>query len=266
MHVMYPCYNDALKTLYFTGTYQFTCYDAFPRDTNGSFDTTKPPVGRDVIRCYIWQSKLVGTVFQTPTPVTGAIDPTDASHWSDETEKAKDVDGNPVNFDYWIARMYVTADGTKAYFSLLSSPYGDINCYYWLLTPRVTINPSDSYHVIFGGDPNYDPTDLPAAGFGGSGVFTWVYEATVDQGTATINSPVLVSAANQPGLNFVTDISPDGQTLYVANMATTTNPDTGQPGWMPSGGWADGYTLGTIMSGWLESQPGWDGHINTITP
>jgi hypothetical protein len=86
--------------------------------------------------------------------VTGQVQP----------KKQKNGDCTPINFDYWIARMYVTEDETKAHLSLLGSPFGDLNCYYWLLTPRVTISPADSYHVVFGGDPSFDPTDLPALG------------------------------------------------------------------------------------------------------
>jgi|GEM_PF-4491893 len=187
-----PAYSVIRKTLYFT----FSWWVA---------DSIKG----DYIKIRIFQSKLAadGKTFLTPTEVAGEMDPLSGVHYVDGKSRL------PTDFPgrlglWWIGRMYMTADGKKAYFNVLNTANSN---------QTGVMKPGDAFNAP---TPNFN-------NFGTSGVTslrdprliaTYVCSADVDDAGNFTNIKQLPATVNTGGINFVSDISNDGLNLVISHM------------------------------------------------
>jgi hypothetical protein len=185
-----PVYSVVRKTLYYTF----------------SWWVSDSVIG-NYVTCRIFQSTLGsdGKTFGTPTQIGGAMDPFSGTHYKDGN--ARTQDGLGTGYLWWIGRLYMTSDGTKAYFTVLN------------------IN-SDPNGIMNAGDPFIAPTPNSKS-FGSSGI-TSIYDprcirnylcsADVDTSGNFSNIQQLSSTVNTGGINFVSDISDDGSVIVVSHM------------------------------------------------
>jgi hypothetical protein len=226
--VMSPEYNNSLKKLYFTLNKWVE-------------DSTKG----DYIKVRIFESSLNNGEFSTPKELEGEINPYNAIHYINGKEHSwSDFPGRMGGF--WLGGMFITDDGTKAYFNALNiSAYEDLN----MLKP---------------GDPYIAPTPNNQD-FGNSGVtdikdprviFTYILTADIDSTGQFYNIQKLSSSINRGGVNFVHDISPDGSKLYIGHM--TLDDTFWSYGWGP-----DGMVRNLCEENPWDVEP-WDGEIEEV--
>ncbi|MEI8095075.1 MAG: hypothetical protein WCG80_12755 [Spirochaetales bacterium] len=220
-----PVWSEARQTLYFTLA-------------KWEVNATKG----DFIRIRVYESKLIGTQFQTPTESQGEIDPYDPSHYVDGLRHSENDFPGRMGIG-WIGRLYVTADGTRAYFNALNDSFGE------------------DYGILKPGDPLIFPTpnvqNLGTSGvtdvYDPSLIQTVVYQADIDASGRFVNVQQLPASINQGGVNFVSDIAPDGKTLMVSHMEV--DDDFYAFGWG-----ADGLALYVCMNGAEATEP-WRGYL-----
>ena len=225
-----PEYNDVRKTLYFTLAFWIE-------------DAAKG----DYIEVRIWQSVQTGNVFDTPTRAQGGIDPYNAVHFADESPLHTPDDFTGRMGLWWIGRLYMTDDGTKAYFNVLNI----------MTDPDGIMKPGDPYIAPtpnsqdFGGfiiDDVYHP----------SLIRNYICEADVDAGGSFNNVTQLSPAVNSQGINFISDITGDGSTIYVSHM------DVDEDFW-PYLGWGpDGLALELCQKSAVTLEQ-WIGYIIIYT-
>jgi hypothetical protein len=228
-----PNFNVARNTLYFTLAY-------WQEDVSGAKDG-------DYIKIRVYESGLSGNTFQTPTETRGEIDPFDPSHYTDS--QRHDQDDYPGRMGvYWIGRMYVTEDGNKAFFTSMNISAGH--------TYGGLLNEGDPYIAPLPnrqnlGDYNdiedvYDPRLID----------TFILSADIRPDGSFTNLQQLSTDINRGGVNYVCDISEDGNTLYVAHMVL--DDEFWSYGWGP-----DGMTRELAENNPWDVEP-WDGTIEIV--
>ncbi|HEX3047916.1 MAG TPA: hypothetical protein VHY08_24405 [Bacillota bacterium] len=210
--VLCPTYNDTLHTLYFTLLWKVDGY----------------------VHVRLFESQLTDNVFGSPIQIPGPINPADASHYSD---------GQAHDQSYmWIGRMYLTKDGTKAFFNALN------------IVDQNLIKTGDPYSAPI---PNnqQNPEGVPWGD--PSIIFTYVLTADVVDGEFQNITPL--QSVNTGGINYICGVSDDGGMLYTAHM--DIGADFGVTTWP---GWgADGVVLECCFKAPYEVDP-WNGTLNII--
>lgn len=220
-----PAWSEARQTLYFTVA-------------GWEVNSTKG----DFIRIRVYESKLEGTVFQVPAETRGEIDPYDASHYVDGKRHSENDFPGRMGVG-WIGRLYVTDDGKRAYFNALNNSFGET---YGLLKPNdpwIFPTPNVQNFGTTGVTDLYDPQIVQTA----------VYQADIADDGSFVNLKLLPNTVNVGGINFVSDISPDGGTLVLSHM--DLDDDFYAYRWG-----ADGLALQLCMSGVTTVEP-WRGYL-----
>jgi hypothetical protein len=227
--VLCPEYNDTRKTLYFTLAFW-----------------VQNAAKGDYIKVRIWQSMLTENAFGAPTMTQGEIDPFNNAHYA--APGAYDEDSfSGRNGLWWIGRLYMTDDGTKAYFNVLNI----------MRDSEGIMNAGDAY--IAPKPNNQDYSGFPAIDdvYHPSLIRNYICEADVDAGGNFYNITRLSSTVNTQGVNFVSDITGDGGTIYVSHM------DVDEDFWPYRWG-ADGLALELCQKSAVVVEP-WIGYIIIYT-
>ena len=187
--IITPDYNDTRKTLYFTLAY-----------------LQEPTVTtKNDLKMRIYESQLTDNVFETPQETIGAINPYNPIHYIDgQWHDDNDFPGNVG----WIGRMYVTEDGTKAFFNCLNVFFPED---YGILKPDdpyITPTPNYKNWGDCGVTDQYDPRLI----------YSTVYSADINEAGEFENLQLLPDTINRGGINVVSDISDDGSKIYISHM------------------------------------------------
>ena len=222
-HQVYaPFFSAARQTLYFTRM------DVWP--SSGCWNTS------------LYQSVLSSGKFGMPGRLAGDIDPFAAVHYKDGQAR------NPARTDHPISlgRLVVTKDGKTAFFTML--------CAVWV--QGAGLKSDDCY--VFPTPNNYDHGGV--ADWETKMIWNAVYRADIEADGSFSNVRVLGSSVNRPGMNFVCDISPEGDELYVAHWDPGVTIQT-----MMSWGWDPGNSVEEALRKGLENMPRWAGQIDIFT-
>ncbi len=220
-YLLSPDFNPITNTLYFTVNLHDQ-YDWSPREFDAAYNKMAYAV-------------LTGTTFGTPAYITGSADPFDASHFSDAI--AKDPENFAVDHGHldmmnpfeWsegantyhnggrarFGRMYSTRNGSgKVFFSDLYASFPSQNVYDADgSTVRFTVSDAEvrATETRLGHTVGYVPFDNTFQ-------FNDLYTADISGGVTT-NLHKITSRFTglKAGINYITHISDDGTTIYVAH-------------------------------------------------